>query len=70
MVGYQFSLEELQEHMEDGIPLSEDQLDAVAGGAGRINPRARSIAYMKQDRNKNNPNAGLICEAMQERTLL
>ena len=32
-LGYQFSLEELQEHMEDGIPLTEDQLEAVAGGA-------------------------------------
>ena len=36
MVGYQFNLEELQEHMEDGIPLAEDQLDTVAGGIDGI----------------------------------
>ena len=68
-LGYQFSLEELQEHMEDGIPLSEDQLDAVAGGARdkRVEAEVRSIKYMMQ--NKNKPSAGLMCERMQERTL-
>ena len=30
--GYEFTLKELIEHMEDGIPLSDEQLEAVAGG--------------------------------------
>lgn len=32
--GYGFTVKELNEHLEEGIPLAEDQLDAVAGGAG------------------------------------
>ena len=30
--GYEFTLKELLEYLEEGIPLSEDQLEAVAGG--------------------------------------
>lgn len=30
--GYKFTLKELVEHLEDGIPLSDNQLEAVAGG--------------------------------------
>ena len=30
--GYEFTLRELVEHLEDGLPLSDDQLEAVAGG--------------------------------------
>lgn len=30
--GYVFTLRELVEHLEDGIPLSDEQLEAVAGG--------------------------------------
>lgn len=30
--GYSFTVKELGEHLEDGVPLAEDQLEAVAGG--------------------------------------
>lgn len=30
--GYEFTLRELVEHLEDGMPLSDEQLEAVAGG--------------------------------------
>lgn len=30
--GYEFTLRELVEHLEGGFPLSDDQLEAVAGG--------------------------------------
>lgn len=30
--GYEFTLKELIEHMEDGIPLSDERLESVAGG--------------------------------------
>lgn len=29
---YEFTLRELVEHLEDGVPLSDEQLEAVAGG--------------------------------------
>ena len=32
--GYEFTLRELVEHLEDGLPLSDEQLEAVAGGKG------------------------------------
>lgn len=49
-LGYQFNLKELQEHMADGIPLSEDQLDAVAGG-GTMNAAQISNQMVKQGNN-------------------
>lgn len=30
--GYNFTLKELVDHLEDGIPLSDERLEAVAGG--------------------------------------
>ena len=30
--GYGFTVKELGEHLQDGVPLTEDQLEAVAGG--------------------------------------
>ena len=30
--GYSFTVQELGEHLQDGVPLTEEELDAVAGG--------------------------------------
>lgn len=30
--GYEFTLKELREHLEDGVPIGDDQLNAIAGG--------------------------------------
>ena len=56
-LGYQFNLEELQEHMEDGIPLAEDQLDAVAGGAVNREEMMQKSLELEQRR----PQMAFIC---------
>lgn len=45
--GYQFSIRELAEHLEDGIPLSDDQLEAVAGGKGE-KEKKESVKALEQ----------------------
>ena len=51
--GYGFTIKELGEHLEEGIPLTEDQLDAVAGG--EVDPvkvfmiRQTSMLFSKLD---------------------
>lgn len=42
--GYEFTLRELVAHLEDGIPLSDEQLEAVAGGKSKEVEQTVSVA--------------------------
>ena len=44
--GYEFTLMELVEHLEDGVPLSDEQLEAVAGGSKADSQKAVKLGLL------------------------